>query len=63
MMHTELYCPSLDQLDPVEAIRAIHAAWLQLQAAERGVEALDHHSALVALQRCLKAAGHPAGDL
>jgi hypothetical protein len=32
MMHTELYCPTLADVDPVAAIRAIHQAWLQLCA-------------------------------
>ena len=31
-MHTELYCTTLDELDPVQAIRAIHEAWAQLAA-------------------------------
>lgn len=61
-MHTELYCESLANLDPVQAVRAIHQAWLQLSAARREPRpesSLDHAPALHTLALCLKAAGHP----
>ena len=59
--HTDLYCKSLSELSPVEAIRAIHAAYLQLAAATGEVVAskLDHRPAMSALAACLRAAGHP----
>jgi len=59
-MQTESFTPQLFALEPVAAIRAIHQAWLQLDAARRGVEGLDHGPALAALAACLAQAGHPA---
>lgn len=58
--HTELYCESLDDLDKMEAIRAIHQAWIQLQA--QVSPSYDNAPAIEALRRCLAAAGHPAGE-
>lgn len=58
-MHTERYCKTLDNLDRVKAIRAIHEAHLQLCAAKSGrVENLDHTPALESLWECLSDAGH-----
>ena len=65
-MYTEKFCPTLDRLDPVEAIRAIHRAWLQLRAiglrAEVDGTTYDNALALHDLQACLRVAGHPAGE-
>jgi len=58
MMHTESYCATLESLDRARAVRAIHAAYLQLSAAARGVEYLDHGPALGSLRGCLAEAGH-----
>lgn len=60
MMHTELYCRKLDELDHAEAIRAIHQAWLQLSALTDNVdcEHFDNKPALDALAKCLRKAGH-----
>ena len=60
--HTELHCPTLTALDPVRAIRAIHHAYLQLDAntGELTVNThLDNQPALQALADCLAVAGHP----
>jgi hypothetical protein len=60
--HTELYCPTLAALDPVQAIRAIHHAYLQLVAntGELPVTShLDNQPALQALAACLAVVGHP----
>ena len=62
-MHTETYCATLQDLDPVAAIRAIHEAYLQLKAmtANCDVAPYDAGPALEALKECLAQAGHPAG--
>ena len=58
-MHTELYCRTLEILDPVKAIRAIHEALLQLQAASvDDGRVLDHTGAIASLRACLGQAGH-----
>ncbi len=61
-MHTEIYCTKLDSLDRVQAVRAIHQAYLQLAALTANVdcECFDNAPALEALTACLAAAGHPA---
>jgi len=61
-MHTEKYCKTLDRVDPVAAIRAIHEALLQLMAVQKmGVcEDLDNWPAIASLSACLKDAGHIA---
>lgn len=38
MMHTEIYCDNIDNMDKVKAIRAIHQAFLQLKAIGEKVE-------------------------
>lgn len=58
-MHTELYCPSLATLDPVQAIRAIHRALLQLEARRNGVEVLDDRPAIESLKSVMASVGHP----
>lgn len=62
MMHTELYCPKLDALDHVKAVRAVHQAWLQLNALGPRVEkdgtTYDNAPALASLAACLGQAGH-----
>lgn len=59
-MHTEAACLSLDALDRVQAIRAIHQAYLQLAATMHAAnsEGFDNTPAASALVACLKAAGH-----
>lgn len=62
-MHTELYCRTLGNLEPTNAVRAIHAAWLQLNAIGVQVDTgdgatYDNAPALQALSACLKDAGH-----
>lgn len=59
-MHTETACLSLDALDQVQAIRAIHQAYLQLAATTpaASAEGFDNVPAARALVACLKAAGH-----
>lgn len=52
------HCTTLEQLDPAQAINAIHAALMQLNAAESGVENLDNKDAIAGLVECLKTAGH-----
>ncbi len=62
MMHTELYCPKLRELDRVAAIRAIHQAHIQLSAATREQPEesnLDNKPALAALASILRSVGHP----
>lgn len=58
---TETVCTSLDNLSPVDAIRAIHFAHLQLSAINRECDCGNYDNAplLAALVQCLKAAGHP----
>ena len=62
-MHTELYCPTLDKLNRVKAIRAIQQAYLQLTAlsAYTDTEGYDNAPAMNALLACLRDAGHPVG--
>ena len=57
-MLTDQYCATMENLDPVEAIRAIHAAWLQIEAERQGLASLDHGDALARLAKCLRQAGH-----
>lgn len=54
-MHTEHYCHTLDQLDRVAAIRAIHAALLHLTCP---LDNRDDRDAIAALRQCLRDAGH-----
>jgi hypothetical protein len=60
-MHTETHCPTLDAIDKVQAIRAIHQAWLQLNATKAiaADESFDNAPALASLAKCLADAGHP----
>lgn len=63
-MYTERFCDHLEELDRGEAIRAIHAAWLQLQAigarvySERLGTDVDNTGTIEALRACLQKAGH-----
>ncbi len=61
-MHTETYCQSLADLDPVQAVRAIHQAYMQLCAITDNcdVSPYDNGPAMTALAACLRQAGHPA---
>lgn len=52
------HCTTLEQLDPAQAVNAIHAALMQLNAAESGLENLDNSGAIAGLVECLKIAGH-----
>lgn len=61
-MHTENYCDSLERLDPVAAIRAVHQAWLQMRALT-SCGHYDNAPAIEALRACLEQAGHPAGGV
>lgn len=56
-MDTERYCTSLDKLDRVQAIRAIHEAFLQL-AALGDCSPYDNAPAMRSMADCLIAAGH-----
>lgn len=62
MMHTEIYCEKLDNMDNVKAIRAIHQAWLQLQALGETVDGEDctynNAPVIAALAEVLADAGH-----
>lgn len=66
-MNTEKHCEALACLDPVAAIRAIHEAYLTLQAIGTAcdVAPYDLAPAQAALRACLVQAGHvgftPAG--
>ena len=66
-MHTNIYiyCDTLERLDPVKAVRAIHQAWLQMRALDANIDCApyDNAPALQALHDCLRDAGHPAGGL
>jgi S-methylmethionine-dependent homocysteine/selenocysteine methylase len=61
MMHTELYCDKLADVDPVKAIRAVHQAYLQLNATKDVAltESYDNKPSIAALSSILKTAGHP----
>lgn len=61
MMHTEMYCDRLADLDRAKAIRAIHQAYLQLNATREAAmaESFDNKPSIAALASCLKASGHP----
>ena len=60
-MHTEMYCPKLDALDHVAAIRAIHQAYLQLIATRFAAseESFDNGPAIAACAKVLRDCGHP----
>lgn len=59
-MDTERYCKTLDNLNRMQAVRAIHEALLQLQALTANVdcEHFDNNHAIQSLAECLKTAGH-----
>lgn len=61
-MDTEKYCNNLESLDKKEAIKAIHEAYLQLNALGKLVNidglTYDNKSVLINLQKCLAKAGH-----
>ena len=59
-MHTEQYCKTLESLDPIKAIRAIHEAFLQLAALTSHIDcgSFDNTPSLSSLRECLKEAGH-----
>lgn len=57
--YTEKVCQSLDDLDKVAAIRAIHEALLHIKTGrELGFDCLDHSGVLQNLETCMKQAGH-----
>jgi hypothetical protein len=58
--YTEEVCRSLEALSPIDAIRAIHQAYLQLKALNENLDCspYDNGGALGALRECLKEAGH-----
>lgn len=66
MMHSEIYCTNLDNLDKVKAIRAVQEAYLQLSAMGNYAEVdgvmYDNTPALGALLDVLKDAGHIGFD-
>lgn len=59
-MHTERYCETLDSLQLIDAIRAIHQAYMQLEALRQNVliAPYDNRPAIEALEDCLIRAGH-----
>jgi hypothetical protein len=59
-MDTENYCKTLDKLDTAKAIRAIHEAYLQLEAIDKYDNSInwDNRWAIRNLKACLKDAGH-----
>lgn len=63
-MHTEIYCETLENLDKVKAIRAIHQALLQLVAIENTSTSsgndYDNMPAILALRELMADAGHIA---
>lgn len=60
-MHSENYCNTIDELDRVDAVRAIHEALLQIEAGEiHGFDCLDMVGLKQNLRACLKQAGHVA---
>lgn len=56
--HAHTYCKTLAALPAETAINAIHSAYLQLLAVEKGVENLDNASTIAGLARALQLAGH-----
>jgi hypothetical protein len=58
-MHTEIYCTSLESLDKIKAIRAIHQAYLHLRAVRFTAGNFEGCPTELALCDCLKDAGHP----
>jgi len=61
-MHTDEFCKTLDALDRADAIKAIHAAFLQLSAMGVQVEVngttYDNEPAISRLKACMVSAGH-----
>lgn len=62
MMHTEIYCDNLDNLDKAKAVRAVHQALLQLQAignrAQNNGITYDNSPAIKALIDVMIDVGH-----
>ncbi|AEI71132.1 hypothetical protein [EBPR siphovirus 5] len=58
-MHTECYCSTLDALDRIKAIQAIHAAFLQIKALDTiDADSLNFDKVKAQLAECLRDAGH-----
>ena len=60
-MHTEKFCNSVANIDPIKAVRAIHLSLLHINAGEElGFECLDSAELKRALTECLTQGGHVA---
>ena len=62
MNHAHLYCKTLATLPAETAINAIHSAYMQFLAVEKGVEGLDNRPIMRELSRLLALAGHIGFD-
>ena len=60
--HAHTYCKTLSALPAPDAINAIHAAYLQLLAAEKGIEGLANGPIMRELARLLALSGHIGFD-
>ena len=56
--HASLYCKTLTALPAPDAINAIHKAYMQFLAAEKGLEGLDNGPIMRELVRLLTLSGH-----
>lgn len=56
--HASLYCKTLSALPQDAAINAIHSAYMQFLAAQKGVENLDNRPIMRELERLLSLSGH-----
>lgn len=60
--HASTYCKTLAALPVADAINAIHFAYLQFLAAEKGVDCLDNRPVMKELKRLLALSGHIGFD-
>lgn len=56
--HAHIYCKTLSALPAPDAINAIHKAYMQFLATEKGVEGLDNGPIMRELVRLLTLSGH-----
>ena len=60
--HASLYCKTLSALPAPDAINAIHSAYMQFLAAEKGLDGLDNRPIMRELARLLTLSGHIGFD-
>ncbi len=58
MNHASIYCKTLESVTKEELINALHQSLMQLSAADKGVESLNHKPTIAESARIMAKAGH-----